>query len=55
MPYTEIKEKNGKKYYYRVKSIRKGKKVNKERVYLGVDLNKKEILKKGKNADKTLL
>ena len=55
MPYTEIKEKNGKKYYYRVKSIRKGKKVNKERVYLGVDLNKKEILKKGKTADKTLL
>ena len=55
MPYTEIKEKNGKKYYYRVKSIRKGKKVNKERVYLGVDLNKKEILKKGKNADKILL
>ena len=55
MPYTEIKEKNGKKYYYRVKSIRKWKKVNKERVYLGVDLNKKEILKKGKNADKTLL
>ena len=55
MPYTEIKEKNGKKYYYRVKSIRKGKKVNKERVYLGVDLNKKEILKKEKNADKELL
>ena len=55
MVYTEIQEKNGKKYYYRVKSIRKGKKVNKERVYLGVDLNKKEILKKGKTADKTLL
>ncbi|MFA5019535.1 MAG: Fic family protein [Candidatus Pacearchaeota archaeon] len=55
MPYTEIKEKNGKKYYYRVKSVRRGKKVNKERVYLGVNLNKKEILKKGKNADKTLL
>ena len=55
MPYTEIKEKNGKKYYYRAKSIRKGEKVNKDRVYLGVDLNKKEILKKGKNADKTLL
>jgi len=55
MPYTEIKEKNGKKYYYRVKSIRKGEKVNKERVYLGVNLDKKEILKKEKNADKELL
>ncbi|MDO8517651.1 MAG: Fic family protein [Nanoarchaeota archaeon] len=55
MPYTEIKEKNGKKYYYRVKSIRKGNKVNKKRIYLGTDLNKKEILKKEINADKELL
>ena len=55
MPYTEIKEKNGKKYYYRVMSVRKGKKVNKKRFYLGVDLNKKEISKKEIKADKELL
>ena len=55
MPYTEIKEKNGKKYYYRVKSIRKEKKVNKKRIYLGANLNKKEISKKEIKADKELL
>ncbi|MBU3912571.1 MAG: Fic family protein [Nanoarchaeota archaeon] len=55
MPYTEIKEKNGKKYYYRVKSIRKGEKVNKERVYLGVNLDKKQISEKEIEADKELL
>ena len=55
MPYTEIKEKNGKKYYYRVRSIRKGEKVNKERVYLGVNLDKKQISEKEIKADKELL
>ena len=29
MTYTEIKQRNQKKYYYRVISIRKGKKINK--------------------------
>ena len=54
MVYTEIKEKNGKKYYYRVKSIRQGVKVKKERVYLGVNLKKDEILSREKKADKEL-
>ncbi len=54
MAYTEIKEKNGKKYFYRVKSVREGKKVKKKRIYLGVDLNKKELLKEEEKADKEL-
>ena len=54
MAYTEIKEKNGRKYFYRVKSIRKGKKVGKKRVYLGVDLDKKNLLEKENEADKEL-
>lgn len=54
MTYTEIKERNGKKYFYRVKSVRRGKKVSKEREYLGVDLSKKELLLKEKKADKNL-
>ncbi len=55
MTYTEIKEKNGKKYYYRVKSIRKGNKISKERIYLGVDLDKNQISNKELEADKELL
>lgn len=55
MTYTEIKEKGEKKYYYRGKSIRKGKKVDKQRVYLGVNLKKQELEKKEKQADKKLL
>jgi len=51
MVYTEIKEKNGKKYYYRVKSIRDGKKFKKNRIYLGKDLSKKEFLLKKNKAD----
>ncbi len=55
MVYTEIKKVKGKKYYYRVKSVRKGKKIEKERKYLGVDLVKKELVKKEKEADKELV
>lgn len=54
MVHNEIQEKGGRKYYYRVKSIRIGDKVKKERVYLGVNLNKKELEKKEKEADKKL-
>jgi Fic family protein len=54
MVYTEIKEKNGKKYYYRVLNIRNGKKFKKKRVYLGVNLEKKELNNKEENADKEL-
>jgi len=55
MVFTEIKERNKKKYYYRVKSIRKGKKVNKKRIYLGVNLFKQELKKAEKEADKKIL
>lgn len=55
MVYTEIKEINGKKYYYRVKSIREKRKVGKERVYLGVDLEKDKLVEEEENADKKLL
>ena len=51
MVYTEIKIRNGRKYYYRVMSIRKGNKVSKKREYLGVDLPKSELLLRGKKAD----
>ena len=54
MTYTEIKEKGEKKYYYRGKSIREGEKVNKKRVYLGVNLSKKELQEKEEQADKEL-
>jgi Fic family protein len=54
MAHTEIQEKNGRKYYYRVKSIRDGKKVKKERVYLGADLTREELTKKENEADKKL-
>jgi len=55
MVYTEIKKKNGKKYYYRVLSIRKGKKVTKKRIYLGVNFKKNELLKREKEADKEMM
>ena len=54
MVYTEIKKRNSKAYYYRVISIRKNSKVNKKRVYLGVNLNKIELNKKESEADKQL-
>jgi Fic family protein len=54
MVHNEIQEKNGRKYYYRVKSVRIGKKVKKERVYLGVNLTREELEKKEKDADKKL-
>ncbi len=54
MVYTEIKEKNGRKYYYRAESIRKGNQVKKKRVYMGADLKKEELAKKEKESDKEL-
>ena len=54
MVHTEIQEKNGRRYYYRVKSIRIKEKVRKERIYLGVNLSKEELSKKEKEADKKL-
>ena len=52
MVYTEVKERNRKKYYYRAISIRRGKKISKIRRYLGVDLGEKERSLKEKEADK---
>jgi len=53
MVYTEIKERNGKRYYYRVRSIRDGKKFKKERIYLGKDLSKEKLsIKEGTADDK---
>jgi len=54
MVYTEIKERNGKKYYYRVKSIRNGKKFKKNRVYLGKNLSKEKLTIKEMEADNKL-
>lgn len=55
MVYTEIKEKNGKKYFYRVLSVRKGPKIEKRRIYLGVDLDKSNLINKERQADKELM
>jgi len=54
MTYTEIKKRKGKKYYYRAKSIRKGSKIEKQRIYLGANLNKQELKQKEQEADKKL-
>lgn len=55
MVYTEIKEKNRKKYFYRVLSIREGSKTKKRRIYLGVDLDKNNLIDREKTADKELM
>lgn len=55
MTYTEIKKKNRKIYYYRVRSIRIGKKFRKERIYLGLNLSDKSLSEKEIQADKILL
>ena len=55
MTYTEIKERADRKYYYRVKSVRKGKKVEKERIYLGANLNKQQVREAENKADGKLL
>lgn len=54
MAYTEIQKRNRKKYYYRVKSVRKGRRVEKKRVYLGADLSIEELAKREKKADNEL-
>ena len=54
MTYTEIKEKNGKKYFYRVRTVRNGKKFKKQRIYLGRDLSNEDKSFKEKEADKKL-
>ena len=55
MVYTEIKERNGRKYYYRVISIREDEKITKKRIYLGINLAQKKLKEKEADADKSLL
>jgi len=55
MAYTEIKKKNEKRYFYRVKSFRNERNVGKKRIYLGVDLEKSKLKEKEKQADKKLM
>jgi len=54
MTFTEIKERNGKKYYYRVASFRNNDKISKKRKYLGVDISKEKLILKESQADKEL-
>lgn len=55
MTYTETRDINGKKYYYRVLSVRSNKKISKRRVYLGSNLASLELSNKEKKADEHLL
>ncbi|MEK6952585.1 MAG: nucleotidyltransferase family protein [Nanoarchaeota archaeon] len=55
MTYTEVRNINGKKYYYRVRSIRNKEKISKKRIYLGHSLSSSELLRKEKAADEKLL
>ena len=55
MVYTEVQEKNSKKYYYRVKSVKKKNKVSKIRKYLGVNLKKRDLIRLEKEADKVIV
>jgi len=52
MAYTEIKTHGKKNYFYRVVSIREGKKIKKKRKYLGINLGKKILNEKETEADK---
>lgn len=55
MPYTEIKQRNGNKYYYRAISVRASGRIGKKRDYLGKNLSNEELLEKELIADKGLL
>lgn len=54
MTYTETRKINGRKYYYRVNSVRKGHKVLKKRLYLGSELSTQKLMEKERIADKKL-
>lgn len=51
MAYTEIKERNGRKYFYRVISERQKGRIKKYRKYLGVNLSKKDLAHYEKETD----
>jgi len=54
MAFTEVKKRKDKNYYYRVFSFRNGNKVSKKRKYLGVNLNKKDLILRESQADSLL-
>ena len=54
MAYTEKKQRNGRTYYYRTVSVRKGDSVQKERKYLGCDLTSEELGEAEREADMQL-
>lgn len=54
MAYTEVKERNGNKYFYRVRTVRENGGFKKKRIYLGKDLGEMERIMKSDNANKTL-
>jgi Fic family protein len=51
MAFTEVQKRYGKKYYYRVITYREGKKVKNKKIYLGVNLNKKDLSEAESKAD----
>lgn len=55
MVYTEVKERNGKRYYYRVLSIRDGIKIKKKKIYLGKGLSLSDLKEKEIEADRHIL
>lgn len=55
MVYTEVKTRNGRRYYYRALSVREGDYVKKKRKYLGVNLDKQTLENKEVEADKIFL
>ncbi len=55
MVYTEIKARNGSKYYYRAKTVREGDNFKKRRIYLGKNLTKKELSMKEIKSDEKLM
>lgn len=54
MVFTEVKERNQNKYYYRVCSFREEDKVKKKRNYLGKNLSKQDLILKEKLIDKEI-
>ncbi len=54
MAYTEMRETNGNKYYYRARTVRLGKRFKKIRVYLGKNLSNSSLSLLEKKSDKSL-
>ncbi|HLE46784.1 MAG TPA: Fic family protein [Candidatus Thermoplasmatota archaeon] len=54
MAFTEVQRRGRRKYYYRVRSVRKDGKVTKERVFLGTNLRPPDLKKKERRADREL-